>query len=468
MIRRALAAALFAAAASWTSSAHALDFTTVYDNAQGIPIGSRAAGMGGAYTALACDEAALHYNPAALSCAAASHLELTANAYILQGARARGELGAGEDISAATFHSIPSIVGAVRILREGASRTLFATYPGRLAFGFTVSVPSSVAIKIEPPNPSERNFATFAVRDDLTCGDLGFAYQINREVAVGVSAGGVMRTADQRASWLLVRDKNTICAAGNCADYLAYDVSRSYLSIGLRFKAGLLFRPIKNFSFGLNIIAPTIHIYGSAKENATLTRASGGGFSAFPMRSTGSSHLDLPLRMAIGMAYVKKRYTFSGDLSLNFPRRVEVAHNMVAERIRGVSSMMAVDRSMELSFQPNINIGASVPFGPEKELNIGFFTDFSSVSPADVASQGSDRVHMFGGSMTLGLLGKQSRVWVGTSAEIGHTTTRVPGRGFNYERVSTLPPGVLPADGDATLVRWTMVGVLGSNYSFGE
>ena len=119
-----------------------------------------------------------------------------------------------------------------------------------------------------------------------------------------------------------------------------------------------------------------------------------------------------------------------------------------------------------MTFQPNVNLGASIPFGPTKELNIGFFTDLSSVSAADIAQQGSDRVHMFGGSMTLGLLGKQSRVWVGTSGEVGHTTTRVPGQGFNYQEVGALPMGVLPTDGDATLVRWTLVGILGSNYSF--
>ncbi|MFT3770267.1 MAG: hypothetical protein QM820_32970 [Minicystis sp.] len=468
MLPRALAAAIVTAAVSWTSAASALEVPTVYDNAQGIPIGSRAAGMGGAYTALACDEAALHYNPASLSCASMSHLELSANAYVIQGTQARGALGRGEDIAAATFHSIPSIVGAVRIIREGSERTRFATYPGRLAFGFAVSVPSSVAIKIDPPHPSERNYASFATRDDLTCGDLGFAYQVNREIAVGVSIGGVLRTAEQHASWLLVRSKDTICPAGKCADYLAYDVDREYTAIGLRFKAGVLFRPIKNFSFGLNIVTPTINLFGSAKENATLTRADGGGFRAVPIRATGSSHLDLPLRIAVGMAYVKKRYTFTGDISVNFPRRVEVAHDMTAERITGVPPMTAMDRTLSLTFQPNINLGASVPFGPTKELNIGFFTDFSSVSSEDVASKGSNRVHMFGGSMTLGFLGERSRVWVGSAAEIGHTTARVPGRGFEYELVSAFPPGVLPNAGDSTLVRWTLIGVLGSNYSFLE
>ena len=81
---------------------------------------------------------------------------------------------------------------------------------------------------------------------------------------------------------------------------------------------------------------------------------------------------------------------------------------------------------------------------------------------------GADRVHMFGGSMALGLLGKESRAWFGLSGEIGSTTTRVPGGAFTYERFAALPRGALPDDGEATLVRWTLSGVLGSNYAFLE
>src|SRR3954462_4057872 len=110
MLRRTPAVATLAAALAWPSSARALSGPTVYDNAQSVPIGSRAAGMGGAYTALACDEGALHDKPASLSCAASSHLELSANAYILQGLIARGALGPGEDISATTQ---PGVAGTI-------------------------------------------------------------------------------------------------------------------------------------------------------------------------------------------------------------------------------------------------------------------------------------------------------------------------------------------------------------------
>ena len=144
-LKLALAAASMLAALGSPTAAHALGVPTIYDNYQMVPIGSRAAGMGGAYTALSCDEAALHYNVASLSCSGSSHLELSANAYVIQGALARGSLGTGEDISAMTYHSIPSIVGAVRVIKKGEDRTRVATYPKRLTFGFSVSLPTSLA-----------------------------------------------------------------------------------------------------------------------------------------------------------------------------------------------------------------------------------------------------------------------------------------------------------------------------------
>ena len=123
---------------------------TVYDNYQRFPIGGRAAGMGGAsYTALACDEAALHYNPAALACAASSRLELSANAYVVQGYAELNAIGKGNDISAVTYHPVPTIVGGVRVLSEGDP----TTKSGELTFGLQVSVPQSVALKIDSRAP---------------------------------------------------------------------------------------------------------------------------------------------------------------------------------------------------------------------------------------------------------------------------------------------------------------------------
>ena len=469
MRRRSPGALLAAAALAWPSTARAVSPPTVYDNYQMVPIGSRAAGMGGAYTALACDEGALHYNPASLSCSDSSHLELSANAYVLQGMLIHGALGRGEDLTAVTYHSIPSIVGAVRVLSEGSTRTDVATYPRRFTFGFTVSIPATLALKIDPARADQRNHVSFAIRDDLTAGDLGLGYQINREISVGVAVGAVLRSTEQHASWLLVRSSGTPCAVGSCNDYLAFDDDRESYALGGRIKLGVLARPARHFSFGLTVTTPTVHVYGRAKESSNLARADGSGFAAVPTRAEGSSEVGLPLRIALGAAYVRSRYTFSADLSLNFPQHARVVYDAKAQAISGLGPPPSIpDVVVARTFQPNINLGAAIPFGPERELDIGLFTDLSSVSRAAIDGAGADRVHMFGGSMALGLLGKESRAWFGLSGEIGSTTTRVPGQSFSYERVSTLPRGVLPDDGDATLVRWTLSGVLGSNYAFLE
>jgi hypothetical protein len=456
MLRRRCAALVGAAILFVSAHAHALGDVTIYDNAQSIPIGGRAAGMGGAYTALACDEGALHYNPASLSCAASSHLELTANAYVLQGLRATGALGQGGNISATTYHSIPSIVGAVRILREGGNKTYFDTYPGRMTFGFTVSVPRTVALKIEPPKPEEQNYFSSSIREDLTVGDLGFGYQFNREVSIGIAFGGVLRTSERHQSWLLVKE--------GASDFVAQSIDKSSLAVDAHLKIATLVRPYKNLSFGLVLTAPSVNAFGSAKESQTLTHADGSGFGAIATRSNGSSEVGMPARVAFGFAFVKRRYTFSGDLSINFAHDVKLAYAMKPQVISGQPPPLPVaDTVLHPRAQPNLNLGASVPFGKTKEVNIGFFTDLSSVSDEDIASYGANRVDMFGSSLTLGLLGQRARAWIGAAGEIGHTTTKSPGRGFVYDPTVG---GRLPENDSATLVRWTVTGIIGSNYSF--
>jgi hypothetical protein len=431
---------------AWSARAEAVDFT-IYDNAQSVPIGARAAGMGGAYTALACDEGALHYNPASLSCAAASHLELSANAYVLQGLRATGALGPGGDIQATTYHSIPSIVGAVRILHEGASKTFFDTYPNRLTFGFTVSLPRTLALNIDPPKPSGGDELTASVREDLTVADLGLGYQLDKEVSIGLAVGGVVRTSERHLSWLLV----------DATRFRSFSEDRSSYGIGAHAKLGVLVRPYKNLSFGVSFTAPSVHIHGVARQTTILQRADETESGAVAIRATGTSEVGMPGRLAVGFAYVKRRYTFSGDLSVSFGRTVRMGYEMGGT---------VPDHTLSPSTHPNLNAGASVPFGTTNEVNIGFFTDFSSVSQRDIDVNGLSRVHMFGSALTVGFLGKQARVWVGAAGEVGHTTSKFPGRQFTYAAVAE--NGILPTNDDVTVVRWTATGILGSNYSFLE
>lgn len=471
---RAVAVLAGVAALAVTRGAGAVSPPNIYDNYQSFPVGSRAAGMGGAYTALACDEGALHYNPASLACASASHLELAANAYMIQGLDVPNAFGTDENVAAITYHSIPSIVGGVRILSEGG-----ADGTGRLAFGLSVSVPRSVALKVDPANPNRRSFLSFSVRDDLTTGDLGLAYQINRWIGIGISGGAALRTYESRLTFLVAQE-GFACEFesgpyDDCGGYFMQTDESEILAVGLRGKLGVRITPSKSLSFGLAVTSPTIDVFGSAKvstaaavtlvgRDSTGTIPPTPGYFASPFRYEGSSDVGLPMRVAIGGAYSTPGFTLSLDLSLNLPRDASVAYAMEEQRIEGVAPGDPLpDEVLTRGLQPNVNLGAELLVAKDLVLDAGVFTDLSSVSPED-ARAGTDRVHMFGGSLALGLLGKQSRGWFGLSAAVGQAESLVSAGRLDLEGV--ISRGGLGIDGTSTVTRWQLTGTIGSNYSF--
>jgi hypothetical protein len=456
------------------SSAVAAGPPTIYDNYQSFPVGSRAAGMGGAYTSLACDEGAVHYNPAALGCASDSHLELAANAYLIQGLSLPNAVGRGEDISAITYHSIPSIVGGVRILLEGDPQTR----AGRLAFGLTVSVPHSVALKVDPPTPDKVNYISLSVRDDITAGDLGLGYQLTSWLGIGLSAGVVLRTYESHEQILITRTTPSKCglsATGTCTDFFFPVNDQELLAVGGRFKVGARLTPAPHLAIGVAVVTPTFNIYGSSKITETdalgLTDTDASGkpaslWAASPIRLTGKSSVGFPLRVAAGVSYAWPRFTLSLDGSVNLPGTVAVASSLEAIKIRGSAAPDAkflAARDIELAVQPNVNLGAEIAITDTKVIDLGAFTDFSSVSDQQIQRDRSDRVHMFGGSLALGILGRQSRGWFGASFEMGSADTAVPNG--NYDLDSILQGGI-DYNATSTVTRWTLSGVIGSNYAF--
>ncbi|MBI4701791.1 MAG: hypothetical protein HY744_11645 [Deltaproteobacteria bacterium] len=460
---------------------------TIYDNYQNFPIGSRAAGMGGAYTALSCDEAALQYNPAALACAEQSRLELAANAYIIQALYIPDALGPGEDADALTYHSVPSIVGGVRLFLDGDPQT----HDGRLAFGLSVAVPHSLALKGDPANPDKPNYFSFSVRDDITTADVGLGYKIGRYVALGLSLGAVVRTAEGRTSFLLATDQaiswpDLHCGNGQdgapCWPYLSALNEWEELAVGARAKLGLRVTPTPELSFGLAVTSPTLDVYGTAEAASNTSIATVWAypegsqqfwpvFFSVPRRLSGASNVGFPLRVALGGAYSTASFTVSLDLSANYyVQPVYVAYDLEEQQIQGIPPLTKQDlRASELvltrDFQPNANLGVEFAVAEMVAIDVGAFTDISAVSELDVQEQDQDRIHMFGGSVALGLLGKQTRGWFGASFEIGMADVKVATGDYNFETFLEQGLGI-PFDGWATATRWTLAGVIGSNYSF--
>lgn len=450
---------LFVVRVAWATSP-----PTVYDNAQNYPLGSRAAAMGGAYTALACDEAAVHYNPAALACAAASRVELAANAYVLQGLAIPDALGVGLDVAAVNYHSLPAIVGGARLIHEGDP----GTRVGRWVWGLSVTIPHSLALRVEPSAPSRPSGLVFAGRDMVIAGDLGMGYQLTPTLAIGASMGGGVRSYEAHVSELLASETPD-CADGACTQHLMLAEEQQSTAVGLRGKVAARYTPLPGLSVGLTFTSPAVHVWGTTSESSATTFAIRGDdgelyYGDVVQRAEGTSELALPGRITAGVAWSTPGLTLSLDASVHLPRTVVIARDMVARPVEGQPPPEAQpDVVLERRLHPNFAAGAELEVADGVVLDAGVYTDLSAVSDADFEAGLADRVHMFGATFALGLLGRETRSWFGVAGSYGRGEARVPS---SERTLAAALSGQLAEERVVALTRWTLAAFLGSSYSF--
>src|SRR4051812_23517678 len=102
---------------------------------QDYPVGNRAVGLAGAFTALGNDPSGLYYNPAGLISTSRTNVSVSTSLYGLESTSPHGL--AGVDLTHLTLSIIPSEVGATYALGD-----FEAGKPARGAWGAVVLVPS--------------------------------------------------------------------------------------------------------------------------------------------------------------------------------------------------------------------------------------------------------------------------------------------------------------------------------------
>lgn len=96
-------------------------------NYQHYPIGERAAGLGGAFTAIADDASGAYYNPAGLACQTADSFSLSATVYGYTRVDMDNAIGFGKsvgDMNITTFYAIPSLFGSVYHFGAGGANAV--------------------------------------------------------------------------------------------------------------------------------------------------------------------------------------------------------------------------------------------------------------------------------------------------------------------------------------------------------
>src|SRR5215468_1148026 len=146
-------------------------------------VGGRAAGMGGAFTALADDGSGSYYNPGGLAFVRASSLSFSLNAYGLVGGRVTDALGNGQDFPYQDLNVFPVATAGIKKLGEPELET---GVPKHTLF-LSVFIPDGLYTDDRDQLGESAN-AYFSQRSNQTLWiGGGYAHRLGR---VGIGVGG--------------------------------------------------------------------------------------------------------------------------------------------------------------------------------------------------------------------------------------------------------------------------------------
>lgn len=332
-------------------------------------LGARAAGMGGAFTALSDDGSGSYYNPGGLAFSTRSSVSLSASVYGIAGGTYEGLFPRNQDFEYSNPQVFPVSTAAVRKLGAvnpdtGVSdQTVF----------FSVFVPDALRIDDRDTIGTPYNAFFYAQESQTVWAGGGYAYRLGR---VGIGAVGYVLYGTEINSF----DINV----ANPDDAQSFAVVSSRMdttTIGFIGGAGLRVDVTDHLRMGLSVFSPAVG-FGSRGYYAKV--ASGiipGGPTEPRFAAVVNDDLDatpfVPLRLQGGVAWATPTWTVSADVTWLGSREAELDPELADQGL----NLNLVRKSVL-----NASLGAEMLVADKFPVRAGLFTDFS----AAVAPQGRD------------------------------------------------------------------------------
>lgn len=427
-MRRAAPAALIAALA-------AADPDTHYND---LPVGERAAGMGGAFTALADEATGMHYNPAGPALFERDTLSLAMSAYRYRRTTAKKLLNLCDeqvDIDESQFFTFPGSFGLVK----GLGTKL------RQAIGFTVLVPDNVVSRMLntvddidcPDVDGAIDFAQSTTNVDRTLWfGLGYAVRPVSWLAVGAGPVVVLRTAHYDST-IAVRVGGL--PAAQIYEQLDGTVWTAAAQAGALALLGRL-------RVGLALRSPTVEFAQSARAVFTDLGA------APPYIRAEEDDVDLrfplPLRAALGVAWVAPGgYSLSADVSY---------HARLAEYLPWEAGAREAPPNVR---DPVVNaaVGGEWWVTPSVDLLAGFFTNRSSYPQISRSHRDYPHIDYYG--LTLG------SSWMSKRATLTFVLQTMVGFGqIMGLDAETAEKGLRPPDHEVDITDLVLTALIGGSF----
>ncbi|MCL5807978.1 MAG: hypothetical protein M1418_05455 [Deltaproteobacteria bacterium] len=367
-------------------------------------IGERAAGMGGAFTALANDTSGMYYNPAGIVHAHTKSLSASVNAYYSLSKKYSGVI-AGADLKRNYSAIVPNFFGVQQPV-------------GPVSLGFSYSVPEhafenmdETFIDLPTNQETQQHYGNPNLRIAHYALNLNTEDSINEfgpSVAIKVSETlslGLTLYVHKRSSLFI---ENELLQLSNGRDRW----NNYYVKInewGTRPILGLLWQPSERFSFGAALSRTFV-----VDSDVTYQETNHSTLDDTPVlnhqRITSSDKQGYPWQCRLGAAYrITPAWLVSGDVAL-YPG---FGYDMVGTRVERESV---------------VNVALGTEYSPWKDwvFRGGVFTNRSN-SPditAD-AKSGVEKIDMYGvaGSITFRIM--QNTITVGGNYGQGSGTAHI-------------------------------------------
>lgn len=437
----------------WTSasaSAQELNYQTYL-------IGTRAMGMGGAFTGVADDPSAAFHNPAGLGLILRSSTSANLSVIAIEGWTYLGGYGSVDgpvDLEHDAIPSLPLFVGFVQKFGDrGADGVrqhgiaISVVRPGRIHRSFRVEVSDPAggladSIRIEHSDNEQWYGVSYGVRLDpsFALGIGGWLALRDIEhteeqfVAGGIIPAGARRTADR----LFARQSEATLS-----------------SFQLIFRAGAIWQVDTQWRLGVMLQSAPIPLSNSAALHTRLARTGTGAPPVVEELSfvdqeglSGDAPAPWQLRFGVSHAF-NDTLALAGDLALYSPigsanSPIQTFGPATEDPITGdvPSPGLFIPREWYANITANVSVGLDAMIAEVVPLQAGIFTDLSAAPSIDGPSgvYAPPQVHGIGASLAGGFHRGDFDVQVGAAGVVGWGT----GLGTNPDRDAPPEEAYLP------------------------
>lgn len=374
-------------------------------------LGSRAAGMGGAFTGLSDDGSGSYYNPGGLAFARRSSISLSASVYGVASGSYSNVFGQGKDFTYSDLNFLPTTTSAIRKFGEINPETGVADN----TFVVSVFVPDSIHSDDRDSIGNPRNAFFLSQNSQTLWLGAGYARRLGR---LGIGAMGYLL-------WGSETTQIDITATNADPTQFAILSARTDVStIGGVGSLGLRLDATDQLSFGLSGYSPEI----GGGSRRTFQRGALGSIGGRPpqivvvTRDDLSASPTLPFRLQFGAAWQTKPLTLTADVMYVGAR--EVIDNPELES-QGLSRHIVREAVFNGSLGIEYVVAGVFP------LRGGIFTDFAaSPSPHSSATgpnvDNSKHVNRYGLTLSAGYKTEHIQTDVGVMVAYGKGQDVIP------------------------------------------